>query len=91
MIGFLSNAELCSNLLYILTSLFNKLLQRKAPATAEEHLAAIQKMKEEKKLEKEQMKAMETPEEKRARRVAKKEAKALKNKQKSGWDDEYMG
>ncbi len=48
-------------------------------------------MKEKRAEEKERMKAMETPEEKRARRVAKKEAKALKNKQKSGWDDEYMG
>jgi len=65
--------------------------KRNVPTTAEEHIAAIQKMKEKRLEEKQQMKAMETPEEKRARRVAKKESKALKNKQKSGWDEEYMG
>lgn len=40
--------------------------------------------------EKERMKAMETPEEKRARRLAKKEAKARKDREKMGWDQEYL-
>jgi len=65
--------------------------KKKPPRTAEEHLAAIQRMKEAKKMEKEKMKAMETPEQKRARRLAKKEAKELKRKKQSGWDEEYMG
>ncbi|KAL5482225.1 hypothetical protein EMCRGX_G022522 [Ephydatia muelleri] len=34
---------------------------------------------------------METPEEKRARRLAKKEAKERKKREKMGWDQEYMG
>ena len=33
---------------------------------------------------------METPEEKRARRLAKKEAKERKKREKMGWDQEYM-
>lgn len=37
------------------------------------------------------MKALETPEEKRARRLAKKEAKDRKYREKMGWDQEYMG
>ena len=40
--------------------------------------------------QKEQLKAMETPEEKRARRLAKKEAKERKKREKMGWDQEYM-
>jgi len=44
-----------------------------------------------KKREKELIKACETPEEKRARRLAKKEAKERKNREKRGWDREYMG
>ncbi|MGH0185080.1 UNVERIFIED_CONTAM: hypothetical protein FKN15_016810 [Acipenser sinensis] len=34
---------------------------------------------------------METPEEKRARRLAKKEAKERKKREKMGWSEEYMG
>ena len=34
---------------------------------------------------------METPEEKRARRLAKKEEKERKRREKMGWDNEYMG
>ncbi|XP_054164325.1 splicing factor Cactin-like [Oppia nitens] len=49
------------------------------------------KGKEEKKRQKEIIKALETPEEKRLRRLAKKEAKERKRKQMSGWDEEYMG
>ncbi|XP_041086243.1 cactin-like [Polyodon spathula] len=37
------------------------------------------------------LKAMETPEEKRARRLAKKEAKERKKREKMGWSEEYMG
>jgi len=40
--------------------------------------------------EKEIMKALETPEEKRARRLAKKEAKERKRRQKLGWDSEQL-
>ncbi|XP_041847711.1 cactin isoform X2 [Melanotaenia boesemani] len=49
------------------------------------------KEKEEKKKQKEMMKALETPEEKRARRLAKKEAKEKKRREKMGWSEEYMG
>ena len=40
--------------------------------------------------QKELLKASETPEEKRARRLAKKEAKERKKREKMGWDQEYM-
>ena len=40
--------------------------------------------------EKEIRKALETPEEKRARRLAKKEAKERKRRQKLGWDSEQL-
>lgn len=36
------------------------------------------------------MKAVETPEEKRARRLAKKEAKDRKRKSEMGWDEEDL-
>ncbi|XP_039190684.1 cactin [Crotalus tigris] len=49
------------------------------------------RLKEEKKNQKELMKALETPEEKRARRLAKKEAKERKKREKMGWGEEYMG
>ncbi|XP_065132848.1 splicing factor Cactin isoform X1 [Paramisgurnus dabryanus] len=48
-------------------------------------------VKEEKNKQKEMMKALETPEEKRARRLAKKEAKERKKREKMGWSEEYMG
>ncbi|KAB5535709.1 hypothetical protein PHYPO_G00121120 [Pangasianodon hypophthalmus] len=48
-------------------------------------------VKEEQKNQKELMKALETPEEKRARRLAKKEAKERKKREKMGWSEEYMG
>ncbi|CAH3023461.1 unnamed protein product [Porites evermanni] len=47
--------------------------------------------KELKRKEKELLKAIETPEEKRARRLAKKEAKERKKRKEMGWDDEYLG
>ncbi|KAI7809798.1 putative cactin, partial [Triplophysa rosa] len=47
--------------------------------------------KEEKKKQKEMMKALETPEEKRTRRLAKKDAKERKKREKMGWSEEYMG
>jgi hypothetical protein len=40
--------------------------------------------------EKEMMKTLETPEEKRARRLAKKEAKERRRKEKMGWDKDYL-
>lgn len=43
-----------------------------------------------KKREKELMKANETPEEKRLRRLLKKEAKERKRKQRMGWDKDYL-
>ncbi|NWU93199.1 CATIN protein, partial [Upupa epops] len=49
------------------------------------------KLKEEKKKQAALMKALETPEEKRARRLAKKEAKERKKREKMGWGEEYMG
>ncbi|KAF7668664.1 hypothetical protein LDENG_00297640 [Lucifuga dentata] len=51
----------------------------------------VTKEKEDKKKQKEMMKALETPEEKRARRLAKKEAKEKKRREKMGWSEEYMG
>ncbi|NXF85282.1 CATIN protein, partial [Eubucco bourcierii] len=49
------------------------------------------RLKEEKKKQTALMKALETPEEKRARRLAKKEAKERKKREKMGWGEEYMG
>uniref|UniRef100_A0A1A7Y0H2 Splicing factor Cactin n=2 Tax=Iconisemion striatum TaxID=60296 RepID=A0A1A7Y0H2_9TELE len=49
------------------------------------------KEKNEKKKQKEMMKALETPEEKRARRLAKKDTKEKKRREKMGWSEEYMG
>uniref|UniRef100_A0A1A8KRY6 Splicing factor Cactin n=1 Tax=Nothobranchius kuhntae TaxID=321403 RepID=A0A1A8KRY6_NOTKU len=49
------------------------------------------KEKNERKNKREMMKALETPEEKRARRLAKKEAKEKKRREKMGWSEEYMG
>ncbi|KAG7214642.1 hypothetical protein INR49_010534 [Caranx melampygus] len=51
----------------------------------------VVKEKEEKKKQREMLKALETPEEKRARRLAKKEAKEKKRREKMGWSEEYMG
>ncbi len=36
------------------------------------------------------MKALETPKEKRERRLAKKEEKLRRQRQKEGWDSEYL-
>ena len=36
------------------------------------------------------MKAQETPQEKRFRRLAKKEAKERRKREKDGWDKEYL-
>jgi hypothetical protein len=45
---------------------------------------------EERKRQKELMKATETPEEKRLRRLLKKEGKEKKRKERMGWDNDYM-
>ncbi|XP_053293483.1 splicing factor Cactin [Pleuronectes platessa] len=47
--------------------------------------------KVDKKKQKDMLKALETPEEKRARRLAKKETKEKKRREKMGWSEEYMG
>lgn len=47
-------------------------------------------MIQQKKKEKELMKANETPEEKRIRRLLKKEGKERKRKQRMGWDKDYL-
>ncbi|KAF6727658.1 Cactin [Oryzias melastigma] len=59
-------------------------------SSGSDHEGAV-KEKEERKNKKELMKALETPEEKRARRLAKKEAKEKKRREKMGWSEEYMG
>uniref|UniRef100_A0A3P9L7S3 Splicing factor Cactin n=1 Tax=Oryzias latipes TaxID=8090 RepID=A0A3P9L7S3_ORYLA len=59
-------------------------------SSGSDHECAL-KEKEERKKKKELMKALETPEEKRARRLAKKEAKEKKRREKMGWSEEYMG
>ncbi|KAF6041340.1 CACTIN [Bugula neritina] len=50
----------------------------------------VEIMKEEHRRQKEMMKAYETPEEKRARRLAKKELKERKRKSEMGWDKETL-
>lgn len=49
-----------------------------------------QRIRDEKKKQKEYMKAKEAPEEKRLRRLQKKEAKERMVKQQMGWDNEYL-
>ncbi|KAK2490519.1 hypothetical protein MC885_021110 [Smutsia gigantea] len=57
----------------------------------EQSLRERLRLREERKQQEELMKAFETPEEKRARRLAKKEAKERKKREKMGWGEEYMG
>lgn len=59
-----------------------KLLKR----LAEERKRLLEKRRKEKEL----MKSKETPEEKRLRRLMKKEAKERKRKELMGWDNEYL-
>ncbi|KAG5319063.1 CATIN protein, partial [Acromyrmex heyeri] len=49
-----------------------------------------QKQVEDRKRQKELMKATETPEEKRLRRLKKKEAKERRRKERMGWDNDYL-
>ncbi|KAM6920401.1 splicing factor Cactin [Lycodopsis pacificus] len=56
-----------------------------------DHGGRVVKEKEDKKNQREMMKALETPEEKRARRLTKKETKEKKRREKMGWSEEYMG
>ncbi|XP_052785051.1 splicing factor Cactin-like [Mya arenaria] len=51
----------------------------------------VEKQKDEARLRKSYLKAVEAPEEKRARRLAKKENKERRRREKMGWDKEYMG
>lgn len=68
-----------------------------SPTEAEEALSRQQRLQErlrlrqERKQQEELLKAFETPEEKRARRLAKKEAKERKKREKMGWGEEYLG
>lgn len=65
-----------------------------AAALALSHQQSLQerlRLREERKQQEELLKAFETPEEKRARRLAKKEAKERKKREKMGWGEEYMG
>ncbi|XP_028636395.1 cactin-like [Grammomys surdaster] len=57
------------------------------PQSAQEQLWLREERKQQEKL----LKALETPEEKRTRRLAKKEAKERKRRLKMGWDEDYMG
>jgi len=56
-----------------------------------ETTSSLPTTREEKQRQKEIIKALETPEEKRARRLAKKEAKERKRKEEMGWDKDYLG
>nr|XP_023396748.1 cactin [Loxodonta africana] len=69
-------------------------LSPREAASALSHQQSLQerlRLREERKQQEELMKAFETPEEKRARRLAKKEAKERKKREKMGWGEEYMG
>ncbi|KAJ6219234.1 hypothetical protein RDWZM_005046 [Blomia tropicalis] len=57
------------------------------------HMTEVERdrRKEEHRRQKDLVKALETPEQKRARRLAKKNEKERRRKQLMGWDDEYMG
>ncbi|XP_075241085.1 splicing factor Cactin-like [Convolutriloba macropyga] len=61
------------------------------PSPIKAALQQKQKDSSVRKLEKEKMKLYETPEEKRARRLQKKQQKELKRRQKLGWDEEQIG
>ncbi|XP_039277396.1 cactin isoform X2 [Nilaparvata lugens] len=65
--------------------------------SSDDSIKLLQKLKEEReramkerKLQKELMKANETPEEKRLRRLMKKEQKERKRKERMGWDNDYL-
>ncbi|KAL4828842.1 hypothetical protein H8958_017556 [Nasalis larvatus] len=62
-----------------------------ATLSQQQNLQERLRLREERKQQEELMKAFETPEEKRARRLAKKEAKERKKREKMGWGEEYMG
>lgn len=62
-----------------------------AEALSRQSLQERLRLREERKQQEELLKAFETPEEKRARRLAKKEAKERKKREKMGWGEEYMG
>ncbi|KAK2156039.1 hypothetical protein LSH36_223g02000 [Paralvinella palmiformis] len=67
---------------------------KRSRSRSEEKMLNVEEMrllKERKRREKELVKALETPEEKRSRRLAKKEVKEKKRKALMGWDEEYLG
>lgn len=66
-------------------------------ATSSDSLKLLQKLETkriqeavQRKKQKEALKALETPEEKRARRLKEKQAKELKRRERMGWDNEYQ-
>lgn len=66
-------------------------LQKRLNEIDQKKLAQIEKHQIEKRRRKEIIKSTETPEEKRARRLSKKEAKERKRKERMGWDQDYLG
>ncbi|XP_069858558.1 splicing factor Cactin [Dipodomys merriami] len=62
-----------------------------AALSRQQRLQERLRRREERRQQEELLKAFETPEEKRARRLAKKEAKERKKREKMGWGEEYMG
>ncbi|XP_048197961.1 LOW QUALITY PROTEIN: cactin [Perognathus longimembris pacificus] len=62
-----------------------------AALSQQQRLQERLRRREERRQQEELLKAFETPEEKRARRLAKKEAKERKKREKMGWGEEYMG
>ncbi|RUS88800.1 hypothetical protein EGW08_003430 [Elysia chlorotica] len=69
----------------------HKSKRRSTSAAADDGPNEKVKTVEDKKAEKELLKALETPEEKRARRLATKESKERKRKEQMGWDKDYLG
>lgn len=65
-------------------------VSRSKPPMEKKKISDNEEDKRKRKKEKELLKALETPEEKRARRLAKKEAKEKKKRKEMGWDDEYL-
>ncbi|XP_050002608.1 cactin-like [Alexandromys fortis] len=57
------------------------------PGNLQQRLRPCEKQRQQKEL----LKAFETPEEKRARRLAKKEAKENKKRERMGWGEDYVG
>ncbi|XP_033749673.1 cactin-like [Pecten maximus] len=68
-----------------------KKYEKKSSKSSKKKERDAAEIEEEKRQQKELIKALETPEEKRARRLGKKEAKERRRKEKMGWDKDYLG